>query len=102
MTVQRSCVQGCMMSRPADGGSNLMMALQCKATPGYNDCLCRPDLGADANKHLTACVNRWCSGNTAEIASAVSLYSSYCAAASNAAATDGSDAGSTMSASIHI
>jgi hypothetical protein len=85
---QPSCIQGCMMSRPADGGSNLPWALQCTNSPAYNDCVCRADQSADANKHLTACVNKWCSGRTADITSAVSLYGSYCLAARNAAPTD--------------
>ncbi|KXX73063.1 hypothetical protein MMYC01_210525, partial [Madurella mycetomatis] len=76
------------MSRPPDGGTNLPRVLQCSATPVYNDCFCRADLTAEANDHLTACVNTWCTGNTAAIASAVSLYESYCNAARQAVPTD--------------
>ncbi|GAB1314722.1 hypothetical protein MFIFM68171_04932 [Madurella fahalii] len=88
MAAQRDCVRGCMMSRPPDGGTNLPRALQCTASPAYDDCLCRPDLTTEANSHLTSCVNEWCPGNTAEIASAVSLYGSYCNAARQAVPTD--------------
>lgn len=94
MLAQKSCVQGCMMSRPRNGGANLPMALLCTTGPVYNDCLCRPDLTADVNSHLTTCVNSFCSGNAADITAAISLYGSYCLAARQPAPTDGSgDAG---------
>jgi hypothetical protein len=97
MEAQRDCVKGCAMSRPPDGGTNLPRALQCGMTPVYNDCLCRADLTAEANKHMTSCVNKWCSGNTADIESAVSLYGSYCLAARQAVATDVGNSGSSSS-----
>lgn len=87
MAAQRTCVQGCMMSRPVDGGTNLPWALQCTASPAYNDCLCRPDLSTDANTFLTECVNKYCTGEAADISSAVSIYGSYCLAARQAAPT---------------
>ena len=80
MEAQPSCIQACMMSRPLGGGPNLPRMLQC-SSPVYNDCLCRTDLTPEASSHLTKCINSECSGNTASIASAISLYGSYCRAA---------------------
>jgi hypothetical protein len=80
MEAQPTCIQACMMSRPMGGGSNLPRMMQC-ASPVYNDCMCRTDLASEASDHLTKCINTECSGSMASIASAVSLYGSYCRAA---------------------
>ncbi|KYK58634.1 hypothetical protein DCS_05651 [Drechmeria coniospora] len=63
-----------------------------------NGCYCRTDLQANAYQSLSRCVSRFCSGNSNDLSSAASIYSSYCTsngfiANNEAAATGAGDQG---------
>ncbi|OCL01288.1 hypothetical protein AOQ84DRAFT_404163 [Glonium stellatum] len=89
----RGCVQDCIYSGPSDGSGALPRALQCWGTPAYDGCVCRSDMVSTANSFLTICASKYCSGNTDDIASAVSAYTAYCDGAMNKAAVTAATGG---------
>ena len=80
---QRSCSKQCFyMGFSSDGGPDrLADALDCGVDPIENDCFCRADLQDDADAYLQSCVFDYCSKNTVDVSSAVSIYDSYCTSA---------------------
>ncbi|KEF61983.1 uncharacterized protein A1O9_03555 [Exophiala aquamarina CBS 119918] len=80
---QRSCATQCFYVGFASGGGpdRLADALDCAVDPIENDCFCRADLQDDADAFIQSCVYEYCSRNTIDVSSAVSIYDSYCTAA---------------------
>src|SRR5947209_19360780 len=66
-SIQRYCVQQCLWLRPSDGNFALGEALSCGPSPYQDSCYCRTDLAPSASKFLSSCVNKYCSGHTADI-----------------------------------
>lgn len=77
----RRCVQDCIWAGDPAGGLAVAGHLGCFGGNIYNDCMCRADLSGTAATFLTSCANKWCTGNTADIGDAVSLFTAYCNAA---------------------
>jgi hypothetical protein len=73
----RECAQYCVYGGPPNGSPGLPVYLGCW-NPALNDCFCRADLSASATNFLSTCVNQWCSGDAADISSAVGVYETYC------------------------
>lgn len=73
--LQRSCAKDCFWWNNGDwlGGR-----LSC-GIPIQNACYCRADLQPSARSIISTCVSTWCGGSpTVDIASATSMYLSYC------------------------
>jgi hypothetical protein len=91
---QRACATGCM--GPCDAFiavcDNLPGILQCP-WPYYNSCFCRTDLSAIATSFISQCVFSGCNANTADVQTALGLYSSYCGATAPASAIASTTAG---------
>jgi hypothetical protein len=97
----RVCVQDCLYAGLPGGGAALPNALQCADFfgPPYNDCVCRADLWGTVSSFLTSCANKFCTGDTADINSAVSIYTAYCDAALATTTAAASAAASSQTAS---
>lgn len=80
---QRSCAIQCFYIGFSSGGGPDRIAdnLDCPVDPIENDCFCRADLQDDADAFIQSCVYDYCSKNTIDVSSAVSIYDSYCTAA---------------------
>lgn len=80
---QRSCAKQCFYIGFSSGGGPDRLAdhLDCAVDPIENDCFCRADLQDDADAFVQSCVYDYCSKNTIDVSSAVSIYDSYCTAA---------------------
>jgi len=74
---QRPCAQQCY-GAVDDGPDNLAYAIGCNDRDITNECLCRPDLQANADAYLHSCVSSECSEDPLDIASATSIYDAYC------------------------
>jgi hypothetical protein len=74
---ERTCAQNCVWH--VGGSDDLITFLGCSNSEGWqNACYCRSDLQSSASSFLTSCVNKACSTNPADLATAVSVYSTYC------------------------
>jgi len=78
----RDCAQNCLWAGPPDGEPAMPFAINC---PVVNACLCRADLSTSAESYLSTCVNKWCSGSTDDISSAIQVYTDYCSGANSVA-----------------
>ncbi|CAG8979072.1 hypothetical protein HYALB_00000201 [Hymenoscyphus albidus] len=84
--VARDCVKGCLWLD--ESGNSLPGTLGCGIFPIYDECICNANLASSADAYLSSCVLSKCS-NSADVKTAISVYSGYCAAAvgpANAAA----------------
>ncbi|KAK4223415.1 hypothetical protein QBC38DRAFT_487707 [Podospora fimiseda] len=74
----RECARDCFAW---NGSGDLIGLFGCKY-PYQNECLCRTDLAPAASKHLTTCLDARCTVGpaTGDIATAISVYNSYCVA----------------------
>lgn len=74
---QRDCVQSALWSgRNNAGPSNIVIWLGC--TNLLDSCFCRDDLASSASSLLTSGINSFCSTDSMDVASGVSIYNSYC------------------------
>ncbi|KAI0437683.1 hypothetical protein F4803DRAFT_570493 [Xylaria telfairii] len=78
---QRPCAQDCFAYPLYEGPDRLAEAIGCDYRVPQNECVCRPDLQADADAFLLSCVNRGCSQNALDTNSATSIYDEYCTSA---------------------
>ena len=69
---QRECVFSCFV--PTEIATNL----SCPTAPPMNDCFCRTDLQFQANKHISTCVDVWCSSVSYDVSLATQIYKDYC------------------------
>ncbi|KAI0409274.1 hypothetical protein F4802DRAFT_593553 [Xylaria palmicola] len=75
---QRPCAQNCFSWSISDGVGRLADGIGCDYQDPENECVCRPDLQANAEAFIQNCVNKGCSQNTLDTNSAVSIYDAYC------------------------
>lgn len=85
---QRPCAKDCFYLGAYKGPDQLAENIGCDIEDIQNECLCRPDLQAEADAYLKSCVNSGCSKNTLDINSAVSIYDEYCTGAGFQRATN--------------
>ena len=82
---ERTCAQNCVWH--VGVSDDLITFLGCGNSDGWqNSCYCRSDLQSSASSFLTSCVNKACSTNPVDLASAISIYSTYCTDAVGAVA----------------
>ncbi|KAK4164075.1 hypothetical protein QBC43DRAFT_353770 [Cladorrhinum sp. PSN259] len=74
----RECARDCFLW---NGSGDLIGLFGCRY-PYQNECLCRTDLAPAATKHLSTCCDARCTVGpaTGDIATAISVYNSYCVA----------------------
>ncbi|KAI0433261.1 hypothetical protein F5Y09DRAFT_92005 [Xylaria sp. FL1042] len=78
---QRPCAQSCFGGGIFGDVGELADGIGCAYQNPQNECVCRLDLQSNADEYIASCVSRYCSANTLDITSAVSIYDSYCTSA---------------------
>ncbi|KAI0802327.1 hypothetical protein GGR55DRAFT_455172 [Xylaria sp. FL0064] len=78
---QRPCAQSCFGGGIFGDVGELADGIGCAYQNPQNECVCRLDLQSNADEYIASCVSRYCSANTLDITSAVSIYDAYCTSA---------------------
>ncbi|KAI1278630.1 hypothetical protein F5Y07DRAFT_360599 [Xylaria sp. FL0933] len=78
---QRPCAQSCFGGGVFGDVGELADGIGCAYQNPQNECVCRLDLQPNADEYIASCVSRYCSANTLDITSAVSIYDAYCTSA---------------------
>jgi hypothetical protein len=100
---QRICAQACMGPCDYFGSAcdNLPGILQCPS-PYYNSCFCRTDLSAMATSYISQCVFNGCNADTADVQTALGLYTSYCGVKAPASAIASTTVGTGKSEIVQV
>jgi hypothetical protein len=77
-SVQRYCLQFCLVDGDIGGGPALPAFLDCP-NPYSNGCVCGTGVASSASSFITSCANKWCSGDPTDVSNGLSLYNHYCA-----------------------
>ncbi|KAH8810876.1 hypothetical protein F5884DRAFT_897410 [Xylogone sp. PMI_703] len=87
---QRPCAIDCFYYgfSSKGGPDGIAENIGCNVDPIMNECLCRPDLQAQADAYLSNCVRSKCDQNSLDVNSAVTIYDDYCTSAGYYRVTD--------------